>query len=114
MKRYYYKTLDNKGFLNLKTPLEVLTGYEEITEEEFNNLHSLKKKLTEGELKAIKEKREIETRIAELKSLLSSSDYKVMKYLEGYLNELEYLPVKSQRQAWREEINLLETKLRGL
>ena len=38
VKRYYYKTLDGKGYLNLKTPLDAdeLAGYVEITKEEFD------------------------------------------------------------------------------
>jgi hypothetical protein len=46
-----------------------------------------------------------ETRIAELKALLTNSDYKVLpdydKPDEG---------VKAQRQAWREEVRTLEAQ----
>ena len=47
-------------------------------------------------------------RISELKSLLSATDYKAIKYAEGLLSEEEYAPIKSQRQAYRDEINELE------
>ena len=47
-------------------------------------------------------------RISELKSLLSATDYKAIKYAEGLLSEEEYSPIKSQRQAYRDEINELE------
>ena len=47
-------------------------------------------------------------RISELKSLLSATDYKAIKYAEGLISEEEYAPIKSQRQAYRDEINKLE------
>lgn len=52
-------------------------------------------------------------RISELKSLLSATDYKAIKYAEGLINEEEYAPIKSQRQAYRDEINKLEFELDG-
>ena len=47
-------------------------------------------------------------RIASLKRLLAESDYKAIKYAEGFIPEDEYAPIKAQRQAWRDEINSLE------
>lgn len=47
-------------------------------------------------------------RIAELKALLSETDYLAIKYAEGWLTAEEYAPTKAQRQAWRDEINTLE------
>jgi hypothetical protein len=44
-------------------------------------------------------------RIAELKSLLTNSDYKV---LPDYDKDSE--AIKAQRQAWREEIRTLEAQ----
>lgn len=49
-----------------------------------------------------------EDKIAELKSLLAETDYKAIKYAEGWLTDEEYEPIKQQRQEWREEINRLE------
>lgn len=49
-------------------------------------------------------------RIAELKQLLAESDYKAIKYAEGWLTADEYADTKAQRQAWREEINALEAQ----
>ncbi len=48
-------------------------------------------------------------RINELKQQLADTDYKAIKYAEGWISEEEYEPVRIQRQAWREEINRLET-----
>ena len=50
----------------------------------------------------------IQNRIAELKSLLARTDYQAIKYAEGQLSASEYAEMKKQRQAWRDEINLLE------
>ena len=47
-------------------------------------------------------------RIGELKAMLRATDYKAIKYAEGYLSEEEYAEDKAQRQEWREEINELE------
>ena len=46
--------------------------------------------------------------IDELKSKLAATDYKAMKYAEGFFTEEEYAAIKAQRQAWRDEINQLE------
>jgi hypothetical protein len=47
-------------------------------------------------------------RIAELKQLLAESDYKAIKFAEGWLTADEYADTKAERQAWRNEINELE------
>lgn len=49
--------------------------------------------------------------IIKLKSQLSATDYKVLKYMEGRLTEEEYEEVKTQRQAMRDEINALKDQL---
>ena len=46
-------------------------------------------------------------RIAELKSLLASTDYQSLKYSEGELTYEEFEPIRLQRKAWREEIRSL-------
>lgn len=53
-------------------------------------------------------------RIAELKSFLSDSDYKAIKYAEGLISETDYDPIKSERQKFREEINQLEAEISEL
>lgn len=50
-----------------------------------------------------------QTRIEELKQQLADTNEKAIEYAEGWLSEEEYEPIKVQRQAWREEINSLET-----
>lgn len=54
---------------------------------------------------------EIADRIAELKRLLSASDYKAIKYAEGLISAEDYEETKATRQAWRDEINALESEL---
>lgn len=49
--------------------------------------------------------------IAELKAQLSATDYKAIKYAEGWLSEEEYAPIKAERQAIRDKINALEAEL---
>lgn len=49
-------------------------------------------------------------RIAELKQLLASSDYKAIKYAEGLISAEDYEPIKKERQAYRDEINQLEAE----
>jgi hypothetical protein len=46
-----------------------------------------------------------------LKHKLQETDYKAIKYSEGWLTEEEYAPVKAERQAIREEINRLEKEI---
>lgn len=51
---------------------------------------------------------ENEQRIWQLKELLQESDYKAIKYAEGWISEEDYAPIKAERQAIRDEINKLE------
>ena len=46
--------------------------------------------------------------IAQLKKLLSDSDYKAIKFAEGELSAEEYAPDKQQRAYWRQRINLIQ------
>lgn len=50
-------------------------------------------------------------RISELKQLLADTDYRAIKYAEGYYTEEEYAPYKALRQSYRDEINNLEQEL---
>ena len=54
---------------------------------------------------------EIQYKIDETKAKLSQTDYQAIKYFEGLISETDYAPIKAQRQAWRDEINALETEL---
>ena len=46
-----------------------------------------------------------------LKYKLQQTDYKAIKYAEGWLTEEEYIPIKEERQALRDQINELEASI---
>lgn len=50
-------------------------------------------------------------KILALKDELQKSDYKAIKYSEGWLTEEEYAETKAERQRIRDEINRLEQEL---
>lgn len=52
-----------------------------------------------------------EMRISELKAQLSATDYKALKFAEGWLSDVEYAPIKAERQAIRDEINAIEAEI---
>lgn len=49
--------------------------------------------------------------INQLKSQLSATDYKAIKFAEGWMTEEEYAPIRAERQAIRDQINALEAEL---
>lgn len=57
-----------------------------------------------------KAKQEKVKRIAELKRLLSETDYQAIKFAEGWLTAEEYALTKELRQSYRNEINQLENQ----
>lgn len=79
MERFYYKSKDKTGFLNLKSPL-VDEEYIQITEEEFNELTKRKIHKLTAEQKAAQEKAK---QIAEYKKYLDNTDYIVLKIAEA-------------------------------
>ena len=52
----------------------------------------------------------VEQQIATLKLQLQESDYKAIKYAEGFISDEEYAEIKALRQSWRDEINRLESE----
>ena len=51
-------------------------------------------------------------KILALKEELKKTDYKAIKYSEGWLTDEEYAETKAERQRIREEINRLEQELK--
>ena len=49
--------------------------------------------------------------IIALKQKLQQTDYKAIKYSEGWLTEEEYADTKAERQRIRDEINRLEQEV---
>lgn len=45
-----------------------------------------------------------------LKQQLANTDYKAIKYAEGWITEADYAPIKAERQALRDQINALEKR----
>lgn len=110
-------------------------GMIEITDEQYAGLkagtHRFNDRLTEVEAipqteldakKKAEEKARIlaeeirpkEMLIAELKAKLSATDYRAIKYAEGFIGSDEYEIDRQQRQAWRDEINELEAEIQAL
>lgn len=83
----YYAVVDGKFTIKRRTP----------TIEELHN----------DDIEAIN--REINV----LKKRLFDTDYKAIKYSEGWLTDKEYAEVKAQREEWRKRINKLEASLEG-
>ena len=54
---------------------------------------------------------EVQRKINETKAKLSQTDYQAIKYFEGFISVADYVPIKEQRQVWRDEINALEAEL---
>ena len=97
--RYYYKSKDNKGFLNLKSPL-IDENYIQITEEEFNELSKPKIPELTAEQKAAQEKA---NKIAEYKKYLADTDYIVLKIAEAQ-SEGDTNKVSDLRTLYKSEL----------
>ena len=55
--------------------------------------------------------KELSQEMSSLKQQLSDTDYKLLKYLEGYYTEEEYAPIKAEREGLREQIRTLEKEI---
>lgn len=53
----------------------------------------------------------IKQQITALKRQLAETDYKAIKFAEGFIPADEYTEIKAQRQNWRTQINQLEVEL---
>ena len=114
MERFYYKSKNGNGLLNLKSPL-VDENYIQITEKEFNEL--TKPKEPTAEQKAAYEKAR---QIAELKKKLDNTDYIVLKIAEALADgdtetvaalKTTYATELANLKEWRIQINELESKI---
>lgn len=110
MERFYYKSKDNTGFLNLKSPL-IDENYIQITKVEFEELTKPKVYIPTAEEKAVQEKAR---KTAEYKKYLEDTDYVVLKISEAMAegNEslkqelmLQYAGILATRKAYRQELN---------
>lgn len=112
--RYYYKSKQGRGFLNLKTPLseEEVENYDELTEDQFIEAKKRPEKTDEQKAKA-----EITGQLNACKKYLQDTDYIVLKIAElmskgGDTTALrtEYAEQLKLRQECRDKINELEVK----
>ena len=61
------------------------------------------------EMKAFENSAEFKAmQINQLKAQLAETDYKAIKFAEGWITAEEYAPIKAERQAIRQKINELE------
>lgn len=58
--------------------------------------------------------REYTNEIFDCKQYLNDTDYLVIKYIEGWLDEKKYQEVKAKRQSCRDKINKLEDEIKKL
>lgn len=56
----------------------------------------------------------LKRKICVLKQNLSRTDYQAQKFSDGALTEEEYASMRTQRQAWRDEINAAEEEIKSL
>ena len=106
MQRFYYKSKDGKGFLNLKSQL-IDERYIQITEEEFEEL--TKPKEPTAEQKAAQEKAR---KIEEYRKYLQDTDYIVIKISEA-LADSDSIAVERLKEYYKEEL-AQRRKYRGL
>ena len=113
MERFYYKSKEGSGFLNLKSPI-VDENYIQITKEEFEELTKPKEYIPTAEEKAAQEKAR---QIAEYKKYLQYTDYIVLKIGECLADgnteavtaiKTEYAEQLAKRKEARNKINELE------
>ena len=106
MQRFYYKSKEGNGFLNLKSQI-VDENYIQITEEEFNEF--TKPKEPTAEQKAAYEKAK---KITEYKKYLQDTDYIVIKISEA-LADSDPIAVERLKEYYKEEL-AQRRKYRGL
>lgn len=130
MENAFYKFIDGQRIEKAPVPLSVLcqniftnsekihneNGYYKLVKADYPNDGNLYSAVYELKDKVIYMSWQIaeisvEDKIAQLKGLLSNTDYQAIKYAEGWLTDDEYEPLKAQRQTWRDEINRLEVQV---
>lgn len=92
----------------VEIPFDETKPFIEVTDEEYSKLQSGLLKVKNGTLINCESEINKQRKIQELKQLLSSTDYKAIKFAEGLITPEEYYSVREQRKLWREQINNLE------
>lgn len=108
--------IDGSTELNVEIPNELIEEqYEEEQEDGSLSLITIAKDLTHykyvnGEFIPNGKERikEAQIEIATLKQGLAKTDYKALKYAEGFISDEDYESIRAERQSLRNEINRLE------
>ena len=87
----YYKK--DKTVIALSDEEAKPEGYKTITEEEFNRVQEVYKELAQAHF------------------VLKKTDFKALKFAEGWIGAEEYAPVKELRQSLRDRINELKESI---
>ena len=72
------------------------------------NVNGIDREATEEEIAELQPT--IQEQIEMLKQQLKDTDYKAIKFAEGFISDEDYAETKALRQAWRDEINRLESE----
>ena len=72
------------------------------------NVNGIDREATEEEIARLQPT--IQEQIEMLKQQLKDTDYKAIKYAEGFISDEDYAETKALRQSWRDEINRLESE----
>lgn len=91
-----------------KQPLPDRYSYYAVVDGKF----TIKRRTPTVEEVKVDEAAAINKQIRELKKQLTDTDYKAIKYSEGWLTDEEYAEAKAQREEWRKRINQLEEALK--
>lgn len=67
--------------------------------------------LLNAKKEAIEAKTKLENELKVYEKNLSDTDYKAIKYAEGWITEEEYSTIKAERQSYRDKVNEIRLKL---
>ena len=109
--RYYYKDkTSGRPVYNMKTPFTdaemAERGVVAMTEKAWNKWHEDHKPAPASAADLAKQEKQ--NQIAGLKAELAKTDYKAIKFAEGWYTEEEYAPIKAAREEIRVQIRALE------
>lgn len=98
---------ESEPYILIDNPDEIKIGFDKVINGKFvHDANAYQKELETQKNISLKY-----NRILELKRKLAASDYKAIKFAEGEISEIDYQPIREERKAWREEINILEAEL---
>ena len=119
---YFYEKIYDDGHLGsftqsaelaYKSGWDIENNYISIEDTQQSDINgwTYKKELCPMKTEEDKLKDQYRIEITQLKTALSDTDYKAIKYAEGQISEEEYASVRAERQGYRDRINELEAML---